>query len=82
MKESKTVTRKENENRPEKDFQAQETDRVEEEMMCWEKLEDFLAEEPNKETSSQDERADNKMEKPKYEEAQEEHAVPTLHTAK
>ena len=39
----------------------------------------FLAEEPNEETSNQDKRPDNKMEKPKVEEAQEEHADHTLH---
>ena len=41
-KESKTVTRKENENRPEKDFQAQEPDRVEVATMRWENLEGFF----------------------------------------
>ena len=77
MKGSKTVTSKEDENKSEKDFQAQETDRVQVAMMCWEILEGFLAEEPKEETSSQDGRADNEMEKPKYEEAQEEHVVHT-----
>ena len=48
--------------------------------MCWENLEGFLAEEPNKETNGQDERPDDEMEKPKYEEALEEHANHTLHT--
>ena len=45
-------------------------------MMCWETLEGFLADEPDEETGSQDERADDEMEKPKYE---EEHANCTLH---
>ena len=80
MEESKTVARKENENRPEKDFQVQETDRNEVAMMCWENLEGVLAEEPNEETSGPDKRPDNEMEKPKYEEAQEEHGNDTLHT--
>ena len=57
----------------------QETDRDEVAIMCWENLEGFLAEEPNKETNGQDERPDDEMEKPKYEEALEEHANHTLH---
>ena len=62
MEESKTATRKANENRPEKDFPAQETIRDEVAMMCWENLEGVLAEESNKETSSQDERPNNDKE--------------------
>ena len=62
-----------------RDFQAQETEGDGVAMMCWENLEGFLAEEPNEETGSQDGRADNDMEKPKYE---EEHADHTLHTGK
>ena len=77
MEESEAIARKENENRPEKDFQAQETEENEVAMMCWETLEGFLAEEPNEETGSKDGRADDEMEKPKYE---EEHANCTLHT--
>ena len=69
-----------NENRPEKDFQAQQTIRDEVAMMCWENLEGGLAEEPKKVTSGQDERPDNKKEKPNYDEAREENADCTLHT--
>ena len=49
-------------------------------MMCWENLDEFVAEEHNEETSSQGRRPDDEMEKPKYDEAQEEHANYTLHT--
>ena len=77
MEESEAIPRKENENRPEKDFQAQETEENEVAMMCWENFEGVLPEEPNEETGSQDGRADDEMEKPKYE---EEHANCTLHT--
>ena len=76
----KTVAGKANENRSEKDFQAQNTIRNKAAMMCWETLEGFMAEEPNKETSCQDERPDDDKEKPNYDEAQEEHANCTLHT--
>ena len=76
MEESKTITRMESENRPEKDFQVQETEEDEVAMMCWENSEGSLAEEPYEETGNQDGRADDKIEKPKYE---EEHADPTLH---
>ena len=58
-------------------FKHKKPVRVQVAMMCWEILEGFLAEEPKEETSSQDGRADNEMEKPKYEEAQEEHVVHT-----
>ena len=62
--ESETIARKENENRPEKDFQAQETEENEVSMMCWENMEGVLAKEPNEETGSQDGRADDEMENP------------------
>ena len=39
-----------------------------------------MADEPNKETSGQDERPDDEMEKPKYEESQKEHTDYTLCT--
>ena len=39
--ESKQFTRMESENRPEKDFQVQETEEDEVAMMCWENLEGF-----------------------------------------
>ena len=77
MDESKAITRIDNKNRSEKDFQVQETEGDEVAMVCWENLEGFLAEEPNEETGSQDGRVDDKMEKPKYE---EEHVDHTLHT--
>ena len=77
MEESKPIARKENENMSEKDFQVQETEGNEVAMMSWENLEIFLAEEPNEETGSQDGRADDEMEKSKYE---EEYADHTLHT--
>ena len=50
-------------------------------MISWENLEGVLAEEPNKGTSCQDERPDNKKEKQDYDEAQEQHADCTLYTA-
>ena len=49
-------------------------------MMCWENLEEFFEEKPNRETSRQDERPDNNEEKQKYDEAQEEHVNCTLNT--
>ena len=49
-------------------------------MMCWENLEGFLEEKPNKEISNQDERPDDDKEKPNYDEAQE-HDDCTLHTS-
>ena len=52
-----------NRNRPEKDFQAQETVRDEVVMMCWENLEEFLEEKPNREASRQDGRPDDDKEK-------------------
>ena len=77
MEESKTIARMESENRPEKDFQAQETEQDKVAMICWEHSEGSLAEEPNKETDNQDGRTDDKMEKPRDE---EEHANSTLRT--
>ena len=65
----------ENEKRPEKDFQVQETEEDKVVMMCWENSEGSLVEEPNKETDIQDGRADNEMQKSKDE---EEHANSTL----
>ena len=73
--ESKIITTLESEDRPEKNFQVQETEEDEVEMMCWENSEGSLAEEHNKETDDQDGRADNEMEKPKHE---EEHASSIL----
>ena len=67
----------ESKNRPEKDFQVQETEEDKVVMMCWENLEGFLAKEPNKEIGNQNGGADDKMEKPTDE---EEHADSTLHT--
>ena len=55
----------ENEKRPEKESQLQETEEDEVAMMCWENMDGSLAEEPNEETGGQNERADDKMEKPK-----------------
>ena len=80
MKESKTVANKVNKNRPEKDLQAQEMVRDEVAMMCWENLEEYLEEKPNRETSGQDERPDGDEEKQKYDEAQEEHVNCKLNT--
>ena len=77
MDESKTIARKENENRPEKYYQVQETEENEVTMMCWENMEGFSTEEPNEETGGQDGKADNKMEEPINE---EEHANHMLHT--
>ena len=75
MEESKTIARMENENRHEKEFQVQETEEDKVVMMCWENMDGSLAEEPNEETDSQNGRADDETEKPKYE---EEHADCTL----
>ena len=79
MEESKTVTRKVNKNKPEKDFQAQETIRDEVAIMCWENSE-VLEEKPCKERSRQDERPDDDKEKPNYDKTQEEHVNCTLDT--
>ena len=67
----------ENENSPEKESQVQETEEDEVVMMCWENTNVSLTEEPEEETSGQNERANDKMEKP---EVEEEHADSTLHT--
>ena len=76
MEESKRITRMENENTPEKESQVQKTEEDKVAMMCWENMDGSLAEEPNEETGSQNGRANNDMETPKYE---EEHADCTLH---
>ena len=76
MEESKTIARMENENRPEKELQPQETEENEVAMMCWENMDGFLAEEPTEETGSQNGRANDEMEKPNNE---EEYANHTLH---
>ena len=62
------------ENRPEKDFQVQETEEDKVVMMCWANSDKVLAEEPNEETGNQDGRANDDM--TKYE---EEHVNCTLH---
>ena len=46
--------------------------------MCWENLEGVLAEEPNEKQAIKM-KPDDKMEKPNYDKAQEEHANHTLH---
>ena len=61
MEESKTITRLQSKNRPEKDHQMEETEKIEAVMMCWKNLEGSLVEEPDKETDDQEGRADNKM---------------------
>ena len=58
MEESKTITRLESKNRPEKDHQAEETEEIEAVMMYWENSEGSLVEESNKETNDQEGRAD------------------------
>ena len=75
--ESKTITRLESKNRPEKDHQADETEEIEAVMMCWENSECSLVKEPYKETDNQEGRADEEMQKQKDE---EEHVNSTLHT--
>ena len=77
MEESKTITRLEIKNRPEKDLQVEETKEIKAVMMCWENSEGSLVEEPDKETDDQGGRADKEMEKQKDE---EEHVNSTLHT--
>ena len=77
VEESKTITRLESENRPEKDCQAEETKKNKVAMMCWENSEGSLVEEPNKKTDNQEERADDKIQKRKDE---QEHVNSTLHT--
>ena len=61
--ESKTITRLESKNRPEKDHQAEETEEIKAAMMCWENLEGSLVEESDKETDNQEGRAHNEMQK-------------------
>ena len=67
----------ESENRPGKDFQAEETEEDKVAMMCWEIQKVPWLEEPNKDTDIKDGRADDEMQKPKDE---EEHVDSTLHT--
>ena len=75
--ESKTITRLESKNRPEKDHQVDETEEIEVAMMCWENSAGSLGKEPYKETDDQEERADKEMQRLKDE---EEHLNSTLHT--
>ena len=72
--QSKTIARLERENRPKKDYQAQETVEDEVVMMCWENSEGSLVDEPSKETDIQDRRADDEMQKSK-----DEKNMPILH---
>ena len=77
MKESTTIAKLESKTRPQKDYQAEETEKYEVAMMCWENSEGSLVEEPNKKTDDQEGRADDRMQKLKDE---EEHVDSTLHT--
>ena len=79
-KESKTVAGKANKNRPEKDFQAQETVRDEVAMVCWENSKNFWKKSL---TEKQVDKMKDLMmirENKKYDEAQEEHVDCTLNT--
>ena len=67
----------ESKNRPEKDHQADETEEIEVEMMCWENSEGSRGKEPYKETDDQEERAEKEMQKLNDE---EELVNSTLHT--
>ena len=74
---SKSITRLESKNRPEKDKQTAETEENKIAMMCWENLEDFLGKEPYEESDDEEKKPVEKMQKPKDE---EEHVDSTLHT--
>ena len=74
---SKTITRLDSKNRPEKDNQVAETEEIKVAMMCWENSEDSLGKEPYKETDDKEEKPDKETQKPKDE---EEHVDSTLHT--
>ena len=76
MEERKTIVRLESKNRLEKDHQVEDTEEIEAVMMCWEKLEGSLVEEPDKETDDQEGRADEEMQK---QNDGEEHVDSTLH---
>ena len=67
----------ESENRPEKDYQPEETEKDKVAKMIWENSKGCVVKEPNKKTGDQEGRADDKMQKPKDE---EEHVNSTLHT--
>ena len=54
MEESKTITRLESKNRPEKDHQAGKTEEIEAAMMCWENLEGSLLKTLDKVTDNQE----------------------------
>ena len=58
---SKTITRLESKNRPEKDNQVAEAEEIKAAMMCWENLEDSLGKEPCKETDDKEEKPDKEM---------------------
>ena len=73
---SKTITRLESKNRPEKDNQAAETEENKTAMMCWENLGDSPGKEHYKETDDE-EKPLEETQKPKDE---EEHVNSTLHT--
>ena len=58
---SKTITRLESKNRPEKDRQTAETEENETAMMCWENLEDSLGKEPYEESDDEEKKPVEKM---------------------
>ena len=58
---SKTITKLESKNRPEKDNQVAETEEIEVAMMCWENIEDSPGKEPCKETENKEEKPDKDM---------------------
>ena len=74
--ESKTITKLESRDRPEKDNQVAETEEIEVAMMCCKNSEDSPGKEPYKETDNKEEKPDKEMQKPKDE---EENVDSTLH---
>ena len=69
---SKTITRSESKNRPEKDKHKAETEENVTAMMCWENLEDSLGKEPYEESDDHKKKPVKNVQKPKDE---EEHVV-------
>ena len=63
--ESKTITRMESRNRPEKDKQTAESEENKTAMMCWENLDDSPGKEPYKETDNKEKKLFREMQKTK-----------------
>ena len=62
---SKTITRMESRNRPEKDKLTAENEENETAMMCWENLKDSMGKEPHEESENEGKKSIEKMQNQK-----------------